>query len=1259
MTLIAGAWALSASAQTDVSSTYLTNADFEASTATTSDVRGYGKDMVTGDVYGFQAVNGWTSVVQSGDNSNSAYPNSGMGAAVFAYGSTQQMKGNNVTAPAAGPTGSTSTKGLGFFAIWGCGGYYYQEVTLPAGEYTINIPVYVISGTSATTTNFGFYPTSGTAQSMTVPTTTGSWVTLTKSFTLATPTTGQIRIGYKSNGSGSGANPHIMIDKVQILYTAVVVKDALQAAITAATKANATLSDATLTAAIASAQAVYDSTTATQDDVNDAVDALNAAVKTANETAGIYTHWIKNADFASTDNWTAVVSAQYRDWGNGLIGTSLASYAASTVDETHLSSEYYLATQCRWSTNYASYTQTVSSLPAGNYVLTYDVMNSNTQTTAATYENRFTVTVGGTTYTDEATEWMQGATSWTTHTVKFNLSAAADVTFSFGYGTGSNNFGTANTPVLYISHLALKTVSDDEALAAAKALWQAAQDAAEAALNDGLYDNVYGKDRSDLETEWAKTDDTYTTVADYEAATAALTAATTAFTQGVATWDALQNEIDKAYELGVSPQDAEEVQAAATATAADALAATQDLKVQEYNYVTTTYQYGVELGEWTSTGTNTSAAKFNNEHWSGTTHEYVNQNDGNGQGWNANSWSLDIYQDIELPAGDYIFKAAGRKSDGATVALEVTTGGVTLGTVNDFPSSNNSRGIDTSGATNFDPSATYANNNNGFGWEWRYVKFSLSASATVRVAISAEASTLHQWFSIGDYTVNTNNEAGFALIDYNIALANAQAAAANSDYANVGGKEQANLLAAIADDATLDKTDKAAIEAATQTLKDATTTFTNADVVATYNAYAALTKLDKISTNIGSGPFQYNSTTNDEAYTAYEITFGAVTVDETTTATTLQGLLNEEAAAREAYVNQELNAPENKAYNIVIPESHVKAGNAVVASLGATTANNPTGYSFNASRVPTGYLAQGFYFTPVSGKVNTYKIQISMPEGWVYLTYGALNGSAAGWANQQIQGTTDADAAGEFRIVGSETENQFKIFNTIDNNFIDCQDGGALYTDTGIELEGFSLSEAPYAELALSLTQGKFATRIFPFTPTTGSFTNAKVYRVNELDADGVTLVLVEETSVTANVPYVIEATDGEVDAFLSGLGMAAQDTYTAGMLTGAYVETQVPQGNYVLQTQGGEQKFFQVKSDDITMPAYRAYLTVPSGGSVKEFLNIRFDDGEATGITALDALNSGKAVIYDASGVRQTSLQKGLNILKMQDGSVRKIMVK
>lgn len=170
--------------------------------------------------------------------------------------------------------------------------------------------------------------------------------------------------------------------------------------------------------------------------------------------------YITDADLSATTNWTEYHSGSYWSLGNGLIGTyCVANTYTSTADEKHLDTEYCFGMQCRWQTNYAAYQQTKenATLAAGAYTLTFDVQNTNTSTTSATYNNLFYVKVGETTYSDTSTEWMGGNSAWTTHTISFTLEEATttDLVFSFGYGTGSNNYGTGNTPHLYVSHLAL------------------------------------------------------------------------------------------------------------------------------------------------------------------------------------------------------------------------------------------------------------------------------------------------------------------------------------------------------------------------------------------------------------------------------------------------------------------------------------------------------------------------------------------------------------------------------------------------------------------------------------------------------------------------------------------------------------------------------------------------------------------------------------------------------------------------------------
>jgi hypothetical protein len=182
--------------------------------------------------------------------------------------------------------------------------------------------------------------------------------------------------------------------------------------------------------------------------------------------------------------WTGEHSSQY--WSQWMYqiggeGTVQNGFAGPTADETHLTTEFAAGIECRWSTNFAAYTQQVA-LPAGDYALSFDVENVNASTTKANYENRFFVTVGETTVTDGSTEWMQGKSAWTTHTIRFTVSEGEVTTISLGYGTGSNNFGAGNTPALYVSHLALSI--DETALVDAKAALQALIEAAGALKTD-------------------------------------------------------------------------------------------------------------------------------------------------------------------------------------------------------------------------------------------------------------------------------------------------------------------------------------------------------------------------------------------------------------------------------------------------------------------------------------------------------------------------------------------------------------------------------------------------------------------------------------------------------------------------------------------------------------------------------------------------------------------------------------------------------
>ena len=201
----------------DVTDKYLRNADFSEGPVVTADIRGYGKDMTGNDVYGMQPVTGWMAG-QSGITDEKGYTNSAQGGGVFTYGSTNLFKGNNKGAPATNPEGEKAGNCLGIFGVWSAQNCnYYQEVTLPAGTYTITVPVYnTNNGNTYTSSLTGFIAEDGTPYTTAVNVATGAWQIVSTTFRLKEETHGKISIGYNATSVGSASAPHLFFDHVTL-----------------------------------------------------------------------------------------------------------------------------------------------------------------------------------------------------------------------------------------------------------------------------------------------------------------------------------------------------------------------------------------------------------------------------------------------------------------------------------------------------------------------------------------------------------------------------------------------------------------------------------------------------------------------------------------------------------------------------------------------------------------------------------------------------------------------------------------------------------------------------------------------------------------------------------------------------------------------------------------------------------------------------------------------------------------------------------
>ena len=889
--------------------------------------------------------------------------------------------------------------------------------------------------------------------------------------------------------------------------------------------------------------------------------AMMLAAVGAKAQTDVTSTYLTNADFSSTEGWTAVVSTQFKDYGNGLIGTygvrTAEGQAVSTVDETHLDTQYCLGVECRWSTSFAAFTQdTKEALAPGAYTLTFDVENTNPKTTSANYENRFTVKVGETTYTDSSTEWMKGQSSWTTHTITFTVEEEATATISLGYGTGNNNYGSANTPTLHISHLGLSYKSLIEGV---KAFWEEAKENAQAALSSAA--SVTGMEKVALQAEIDKAEPT--TVEGYNAATEALNAATTAFLAAKVSYDELAEINAAAAKLGLEALSAE--------SAEEAIAQAHVQNVAVYNKVNEDFTFPVTLGSWTQTG---ATKNEKGQHWNGdatTTYYEPNQ-------WGSASVDWAISQTIAaLPAGDYVLMATGRRSGDITMTMTAAGESVTT-----FPNADFGLGVDTSGAANFGE-GTFAADGQGRGWQWRYIPFTLTEAGDVEIKVTATAPSTHQWCSITEFKLLAKPEAETAIAKAELLAAINKATAIN-DGVNVGTE-------------------------AFQIPASAATDLANA---------------------------------TSDAQTVYD--------NEDATLEDVQAAIKALADAVSAYYAVVINAPaDGDVFNVILAENGGWTYDGKAMTLRANDRNGQGNYNFQYQDLNVNY-AQSLTFTQVEG--NNYTISISADaEGAVrYVTTGIPYGGNSA----QIRTSTNAEDAAIFTIIPTATEGIWNIYNVEAKNYVGSQDAGVYTVNSHINFQIVKNMAKPEVD-AISLAAGKFATRIYPFKPTANA--NLKYYSCAA--NDGSSLTLVEETELAANTPYIIEAIADVEEAAQTGVGAAFQDKYTKGFLTGTFASVEIPAGNYILQTKEGVgQRFFLLEPTETAYMStlYRAYLTVPASEGVKAYtLN-----GDATAISTIEALTSGNFEgIYNAAGAKINRMEKGVNIIRMTDGTTRKVMIK
>ena len=924
-----------------------------------------------------------------------------------------------------------------------------------------------------------------------------------------------------------------------------------------------------------------------------------------------------NSGWNSTKGWTITPSSAPKNSQVGIANVNTKIQGIGTTFKPSSGDKFFYL-RCNWQkdTEFKVSQKLSGELPVGVYKLTCKVAPFSSQGSVTDY--KLSLGDGTTTATNKL---LNKGSKWREWSVVFYKSdASKDLTIEAYMKPNADGGGNHYCMLL-----------DDFTLS-----YESVKNYANMCLNADEYKNISGEEKTSLQTA-------INTGSEEE-----IFKAVSTFTSAKSAYDNYAEEAAVAEKLGLTVE--------APATAAAATEALKTLNVAEYNAATKDYTTAIKLGEWTTTG----ASKFSNEHWSGETRSYLNQTDANGQGWNSNSWTMTCEQTLTLPAGEYVFKAAGRKSEVAFMKLSVKNGETVVGEVSNFPNGSTGLGITTDGKASFDSTEKFANNNNGRGWQWRFVPFTLDVDTEITFDIEAGADVIHNWASFGDYTVMAKPSVAASIAAYNQAVDDAKAALAVEVNKVVTGEELTNLNAAIS--AEKGPT-KETIDAATKKIQECTTAFTAAQPK--YQALVDAKKLEQKELAYAS----------KDKYTAF------TTLKETTatTAADAETKANAIISARRAYVESNGKAEgvvgaEDCTSKVINPTFTASDGK---GSLDGWDRSQPGGNegALNGEIWTNADANKGYYYDYYNGGANNqhvYQEVTGLTAGRYIVTikaraqeefnlYLLINnekkkdineiGNAGGvfdrgWNDYTAEFTVGADGKVKIEVANMPSSNQAGWFGFGDVRLVRL---GNL--DVTLDEATDNTIEAMDANVTLkrSFVANKWNTLVLPFAVSAedvkAKFGNdAKV--VEYSNAEDVNINFTTSTNgIKANVPVLImpAAVNAENTYTFNSVSIVVADPKADGTnysFVGSYNPYTLVNDDYMLYAD----KWWKTETGDkYKIKAFRAYIKAKTPAAAKQ-LNLVID-GQTTGLKLNTVNGNIEGETYNIAGQRVANSYKGLII--------------
>ena len=193
-----------------------------------------------------------------------------------------------------------------------------------------------------------------------------------------------------------------------------------------------------------------------------------------------------------------------------------------------------------------------------------------------------------------------------------------------------------------------------------------------------------------------------------------------------------------------------------------------------------------------------------------------------------------------------------------------------------------------------------------------------------------------------------------------------------------------------------------------------------------------------------------------------------------------------------------------------------------------------------------------------------------------------------------------------------------------------------------------------------TMKAGKWNTFVVPFDMDIPAGWEVKELTGSTVNGDNIILNFSVASAIEAGTPYMVRVAGPvtliEVENVTVNTTLDNNASTGDIEFVGVYESGFVPEGSFFIN----DNTFYRAADESNTLKAFRAYLTLsPKNANVKA-VGYSFDDMDATVIEGVeDAEKAEPVAVYGADGAFRAGLQKGLNIVKMSDGKVKKVFVK